>query len=237
MLFHTRLAGDENTQNKVPECSRSFCFPRLYTVQEAEENQSTFIKHCRGGGFWARVVCPIRGPELMCAWAQSPPHPRSRQEKKTSFEGVHRRSHIKEKRGGFKRGASHLIWLKGSLWRPWDQWASRALTRRTRERDLLLTEKVLKSALKACSWCEMPHSPFYWPLLRTCENPNDAKQRNWDPLAKRRQSHAWKCVRRANSRPLIGRSNFSSVSQGRFLLKKGRSSAMAAGFEELRRCH
>lgn len=76
----------------------------MYTVQEAEENQSTFIKSCRGGGFWARVVCPISN---MRAWAHVcmravPPHPRSRQEKKTSFGGDHRRSHIKEKRGASK---------------------------------------------------------------------------------------------------------------------------------------
>lgn len=163
-----------------------------------------------------------------------PPLPRSRQGKKTSFGGVPRRSHIKEKRG---RGGLQKRCLTFDL-------TERQFVKTQRSMSVpnlapLLRAKVLKSALKACSWCEMPHSPFYWPLLRTCENPNDAKQRDVAPLAKWRQSHAWKSVRRANSRPLIGQFNFSSVSQGRFLLKKKKkaSSATAAGFEELRRCH
>lgn len=142
-----------------------------YTLQEAEENQSTLIKRCRGGGVWVRVVYPFSHIRAR-AHACSSPSPTHHAGKKIPLRGVRSRSHIKEKRGASKE-VPH-IWSdwRAVLWRPGDQWA---LTHCTREKDLLLREKVLKSALKVCSRCEMPHSLFYWPLLRTCENPNDSK--------------------------------------------------------------
>lgn len=109
------------------------------------------------------------------------------------------------------------MWLKGSLWRSMrvpsfntlHMWKGPAAQRKGAKKFLKSLQQVWNAPLSVllAAVTHMWKSKWF-------------KTRDRDSLAKRRQPHAWKSVRRANSRPLIGQANFSSISQGRFLLKK-----------------
>lgn len=120
-----------------------------------------------------RVVYPIshtRARAHVCTSAV-PPHPHTMQDRKHHSEVSADTATLKGKGALQKRRLTFDV-TEGQFVEAQRSMRVPSFNTLHMWRDLLLTEKVLKSALKVCGRCEMPHSLFYWPLLRTCENPN-----------------------------------------------------------------
>lgn len=217
MLFYICSAG-ENAQNNGHNAVRAFV-SLDYTLQEAEENQSTLIKRCRGGGVWVRVVYPISHTRAWAHVCMSAVPPSPTQERKHHSEvsadaATLKRIAVLQKRClTFDVTEGQFVGAQRSMRVPsfntLHTWKGPATQRKGAKKcpeSLRLVWNAPLSVLLAAvthmwksKWC---------------------KTRDRDPLAKWRQSHAWKSVRHANSHPLIGQANFSSISQGRFLFKK-----------------
>lgn len=208
-----------------------------YTLQEAEENQSTLIKRCRGGGVWVRVVYPISHTRAWAHVCMSAVPPSPTQERKHHSEvsadaATLKRIAALQKRcltfdlteGQFVGAHRSMRVLSFNKLHKWKGPATQRKGAKKCPESLRLVWNAPLSVLLAAV-THMWKSKWF-------------KTRDRDPLAKGRQSHAWKSVRRANSHPLIGQANFSSISQGRFLFKKKSDlQRRPAGFAELRRCH
>lgn len=163
-------------------------------MQEVQENQSTFINCCWsghrvwGGGGWEEKSVPSIVPraELMHAWAQSP-SPTQRGRVPTCTRACI--AYMKGKEG-LKGDALLLIWLKGGFvegqggWRtvPGDQWKSWALTCRTCEKDLLLSEKVLKAAVKVAVGVKHPTLYFTTNCHSFAKTHKLLKTREWSTV-------------------------------------------------------
>lgn len=116
-------------------------------------------------------------------------------------------------------------WVEDCAQRSIKSWA---LTCRTCEKDLLVSEKrAKKKGCQGCCRCEIPHSWFYYPLSPMCWDSNDEKNQkvtdSYSPTwPKSKQSHAINFSRHAQKLAvLISWAKFSSASQGRFLFKGG----------------
>lgn len=190
-----------------------------YTLQEAEENQSTLIKRCRGGGVWVRVVYPIshtRARARVCMSA-APPHPHTMQERKHHSEvsadtaTLKRKGALQKRRLTFDVTEGQFVEAHRSMRIPsfntLPMWKGPAARRKGAKKCPESLRQVWNAPLSVLLAAVTHMWKSKW-----------LKTRDRDSLAKRRQPHTWKSVRRANSHSLIGQANFSSISQGRFLL-------------------
>lgn len=222
-------------------------------MQEADQNQSTFINCCWSGhraGIDREKPVPsiVLVAELM--HARVPPSHRSTQQERDHHSGgVHTHAHTQYMKG--RGGALCLIWLKavsgGAGWVEDCAWRSMKVLScnmsHRREGPTGLW-KSAKSCCQDCSRCETTHSSFYYPLSHIYKDSNPAKEQETDPLIQK-LSPKWKQLHAINVSRHVwfwavlitdGWSNFSSASEGRFLFKRVMCSD-GDGFEELPRCH
>lgn len=179
----------------------------------------------------------------MHAWVQSPsPTQYTAKKTKKKRPPLRRRTHthkglhcVHERKGGLERRCFTFDLVEGRFvegrggWRtgPGDQWKSWALTCRTCEKDPLVCERVLKAAVKVAVGVKYPtlhltthrHTLAKIQMLRQNKRVIHLLVTNFaqmEALAINFSRHVWILAVLITD----GWSNFSSASEGRFLLKR-----------------